>query len=353
MKPSPNDAPDAAVKRAIAQVVAGQDLSADEIAQVFDIIMRGQATPAQIGGLLIGLRVKGVTAQEIAGAARAMRARATPFRAPDPEHSVDTCGTGGDGSGSVNISTLAALVAAAAGAAVAKHGNRALSSRAGSADVLEALGVNIEAVPAVIAECLREVRIGFMFAPAFHAATRHAAGPRRELGTRTIFNLLGPLTNPAGVHNQIVGVFDGAWCVPVAEALGALGARRAYVVHGEGGIDEIAVRGGTQMAVWDRDAGKVETRTVTPADFGLEELDPAGLAGGDAAHNAAVIRRVLEGAPGAVRNAAVMEAAVALCAVGQADDFREGAAKAQAVLDEGAAKATLTRWVELSWASAA
>lgn len=346
-------APLMTLQQAIAAVVDGKDLSADEIAAVFDTIMRGEATPAQIGGLLIGLRMKRVTAAELAGAAQAMRARAVPFRAPEPERSVDTCGTGGDSSGSVNVSTLAAIVTAAAGVPVAKHGNRALSSRSGSADVLEALGVRIEAEPAVIAACLREVRIGFLFAPAFHAATRHAAGPRRELGTRTIFNLLGPLTNPAGVRNQIVGVFDGAWCVPVAEALGKLGARRAYVVHGAGGLDEIAVRGSTLMAIWDEDAGRVETREVAPADFGLDDADPAELAGGDAAHNAAVLRRVLDGAPGAVRHAAVMEAAVALCAAGAAGDLREGAGLAGAAIDNGAARATLARWVELSWMSPA
>jgi anthranilate phosphoribosyltransferase len=346
-------APVMTVQQAIAAIVDGQDLSADQIAAVFETIMRGEATPAQIGGLLVGLRMKGVTAAELAGAARAMRACAVPFRAPEPERSVDTCGTGGDSSGSVNVSTLAAIVTAAAGVPVAKHGNRALSSRSGSADVLEALGVRIEAEPAVIAACLREVRIGFLFAPAFHAATRHAAGPRRELGTRTIFNLLGPLTNPAGVRNQIVGVFDGAWCVPVAEALGKLGARRAYVVHGAGGLDEIAVRGRTRMAIWDEQAGRVETRDVEPADFGLGDADPAELAGGDAAHNAAVIRRVLDGAPGAVRHAAVMEAAVALCAAGAAGDLREGARLAGEAIDSGAARVTLTRWAEVSWMSPA
>jgi anthranilate phosphoribosyltransferase len=346
-------APPMTVQQAIATVVEGRDLSADDIAAVFDVIMQGEATPAQIGGFLIGLRMKGVTAEELAGAARAMRGRAMPFRAPDPDRSVDTCGTGGDSSGSVNVSTLAAIVTAAAGVPVAKHGNRALSSRSGSADVLEALGVNIEATPAVIAACMREVRIGFLFAPAFHAATRHAAGPRRELGTRTIFNLLGPLTNPAGVRNQIVGVFDAAWCVPVAEALGRLGARRAYVVHGTGGLDEIAVRGSTRMAVWDEDAGRVETREVWPADFGLAEADPADLAGGDARHNADILRRTLDGAPGAVRHAAIMEAAVALCAAGAARDLREGAALAGAAIDDGSAAATLARWVELSWTSPA
>jgi anthranilate phosphoribosyltransferase len=336
------------LRDAIARVVAGADFTRDEIAAVFGAIMEGQATPAQIGALLIGLRLKGETAEEIAGAARAMRERARSLACPDPDTAVDTCGTGGDGSGSVNVSTIAAIVAAAAGARVAKHGNRAQSSRSGSADVLEALGVTIEAPTEVIERCLAECRIGFLFAPAFHAATRHAAGPRRELGTRTIFNLLGPLTNPAGVRNQIVGVFSAEWCEPVADALGKLGARRAFVVHGAGGIDEIAVRGATVVAEWFADAGAVRVREVTPADFGLAEADPAGLAGGDAADNAAITRRVLAGEAGAVRNAAVMEAAVALHAAGVAGDFREGAERAAAAIDRGDAERTLSQWAALS-----
>jgi anthranilate phosphoribosyltransferase len=336
------------LREAIARVVGGDDLGADEIARVFATIMEGGATPAQIGGLLVALRMKGETAEEIAGAARAMRAVATPLFCPEPETAVDTCGTGGDGSGTVNVSTIAALVAAAAGVRVAKHGNRALSSRSGSADVLEALGVRIDAPVPVVERCLAEVGIGFLFAPAFHAATRHAAGPRRELGTRTIFNLLGPLTNPAGVKNQVVGVFAGRWCEPVAAALGVLGARRAYVVHGAGGLDEIAVRGPTTVAVWEEERGAVELGEVTPGDFGLAEEDPAGLRGGDASENAAIARRVLAGEKGAVRAAVLMEAAVALCATGAAADFREGATRAAAALDSGAAARTLEELAKLS-----
>ncbi len=336
------------VGQAIARVIGGDDLSADEIAAVFGTIMDGAATPAQIGGLLIALRMKGETAEEIAGAATAMRARALRLHCPDVDTAVDTCGTGGDGSGSVNVSTVAALVAAAAGARVAKHGNRAQSSKAGSADVLEALGVTIDAPVAVVERCLAEVGIGFLFAPGFHAATRHAAGPRRELGTRTIFNLLGPLTNPAGVKNQIVGVFAVDWCLPIAEALGRLGARRAFVVHGEGGLDEIAVRGTTRVAEWDAARGQVTEREISPVDFGLEEADPAGLRGGDAAHNAGVARRVLGGETGAVRTAVVMEAAVALTAAGVTPDFAAGAERAAAAIDRGDALATLDRLVEVS-----
>jgi len=339
------------IKQAIGRAIGRQDLTADEMAAVFGSIMAGECTPAQIGGLLIGLRMKGETPEEIAGAARAMRERATPIRCPDPDTAVDTCGTGGDGSGTVNVSTMAAVVTAAGGARVAKHGNRSLSSRSGSSEVLERLGVKIDAPVPVLERCLDEAGICFMFAPAFHAATRHAAGPRKELGHRTMFNLLGPLTNPAGVRNQIIGVFDPAWCEPVATALGSLGARRVYVVHGEGGLDEIAVRGTTRCAEWDQARGTVEVRELTPADFGLDEADPAGLAGGDPEQNAAIARRIFAGEAGdlvAARNAVVMEAAVALTATGVASDFRDGASRAAAALDGGAAATTLETWARLS-----
>ena len=290
--------------------------------------------------------MKGETPDEIAGAARAMRARALPIKCPEPELAVDTCGTGGDGSGSVNVSTMAAIVVAACGVRVAKHGNRALSSRSGSADVLEALGVVIDAPVERLERCLAEAKIAFLMAPVFHAATRHAAGPRRELGTRTIFNLLGPLTNPANVGAQVVGVFDGAFLAPVAAALGKLGSRRAFVLHGAGGIDEIAVRGPTEVAEWT--GTEVKLSTLTPAAFGLADEDPAGLAGGDAAENAAVVRALLDGAKGAPRAAAVMEAALALIAVGVEHDLKTAARRAEAALDTGAAKATLDTWVRLS-----
>jgi anthranilate phosphoribosyltransferase len=331
---------------ALARVLARKDLTADEIAAVFGRIMDGEATPAQIGGLLVALRMKGETADEIAGAARAMRARATPLRCPEPERAVDTCGTGGDGSGSINVSTIAAIVTAACGVRVAKHGNRALSSRAGSADVLEALGVVTQAPVAVVERCLAEVGIAFLFAPSFHAATRHAAGPRRELGARTLFNLLGPLTNPAGVKNQVVGVYDGAWCAPMAEALGRLGARRAFVIHGSGGLDEVSVAGGTAVAEWT--GAEVRGYQVTPADFGLREEDPAGLAGGDAAQNAAAARAVLAGQGGAPRAAVLMESAMALLAAGATASLQEGAGMAAAAIDGGAAAERLRRWVEVS-----
>jgi len=334
------------IKDALARVMARRDLSGDEMASVFGHIMDGHATPAQIGALLVALRMKGETADEIAGAARAMRARATPLRCPEPERAVDTCGTGGDGSGSVNVSTLAAIVAAACGVRVAKHGNRAQSSRSGSADVLEALGVATQPPVEVVERCLREAGIAFLFAPAFHAATRHAAGPRRELGTRTLFNLLGPLTNPAGVKNQVVGVFDAAWCQPLARAFGQLGARRAFVVHGAGGLDEVAVSGATQVAEWD--GVSVRAYALTPRDFGLAEEDPGDLRGGDAIENARTVRAVLEGKRGAPRAAAVMEAALALVAVGAAGDPHDGARRAERAIDDGSARVTLDRWALLS-----
>lgn len=336
------------IREAIERVVGGGDLTDTEIAAVFGDIMQGQTTPAQIGGLLIGLRIKGETAEEIAGAARAMRAQAKPFTCPDPNTAVDTCGTGGDGSGHVNISTIAAIVAAAAGAKVAKHGNRALSSKSGSADVLEALGVAIDIERHRAEACLAELGIAFLFAPAYHGATRHAAAPRKELATRTIFNLLGPLTNPAGARNQIVGVYDGHWCEPVARALGHLGARHAVVVHGHGSIDEIAVDGPTQVAEFREGQAGIKSYSISPADFGLAEIAATGLRGGDAKTNAAIVQDVLAGAAGAVRTAVLMEAGVALWVSGQVANLVDGAAKAAVAIDSGAALTTLTRWAAMT-----
>ncbi|MGE5182641.1 MAG: anthranilate phosphoribosyltransferase, partial [Acidobacteriota bacterium] len=285
----------AAIVRAISRALDRHDLSRAEMADVIGQIMDGQATAAQIGGLLVALRAKGEAIDELVGAAAAMRSRALPLQCPAPERGIDTCGTGGDGAGTINVSTLAAILLAANGACVAKHGNRAQSSKCGSADVLEALGVAVDTEPARVEQCMRVAGIGFAFAPRFHAATRHVGPARRELGTRTIFNLLGPLTNPAGVRHQVVGVYDRKWCEHVAAALGALGLRRAAVVHGAGGLDELAVRGETHVALWDADEGLVRTLAFTPRTFGVDEVDPEGLAGGDAAHNATVLRKVLAG----------------------------------------------------------
>jgi anthranilate phosphoribosyltransferase len=345
---------------AINRALGGHHLTRAEMAEVIGQIMDGGATPAQIGGLLVALRAKGESVDEIVGAATAMRSRALPLVCPRPDRSIDTCGTGGDGSGMVNVSTLAAIVIAACGGVVAKHGNRAQSSRCGSADVLEALGIAVDVEPASITRALEVAGIGFMFAPRFHAATRHAAGPRKELGTRTIFNLLGPLTNPAGVRHQVVGVFDRRWCEPVAAALGALGVRRAAVVHGAGGIDEIAVRGETHVAIWDGDAATVHT--LTPRAFGCDDTDPAGLAGGDAAHNAAVLRKVLAGREvgRGERYEAVLAAAAMTAALGlellehgdvALDRLPDQLARARAAVLDGAARLVLHKWQEVSRAA--
>ncbi len=345
------------IVQAIGRALAGNDLSRAEMAEVIGEIMDGGATPAQIGGFLIALRAKGESVDEIVGAASAMRLRATPLACPRFEHSIDTCGTGGDGAGTFNVSTLAAILIAACGGAVAKHGNRALSSRCGSADVLEALGIAIDVEPAQVTRSIEIAGIGFAFAPKFHAATRHASGPRKELGTRTIFNLLGPLTNPAGVRHQVVGVYDRQWCEPVAAALGALGVRRAAVVHGADGLDEIAVRGDTHVALWD--GGALTAMTLTPAMFRVGDIDPAGLAGGDAAHNAAIMRSVLAGrdtGPGeryeAILHAAAMTAALGLELLESGaldlDRLPDQFIRARTVAVDGAAHLVLHKWREVS-----
>ncbi len=343
------------IVRAIARAVDKHDLSRAEMADVIGFIMDGHATPAQIGGLLIALRAKGETVDELVGAASAMRVRATPIEIAGRERSIDTCGTGGDGSGTINISTLAAILVAACGGVVAKHGNRALSSKCGSADVLEALGIPVDREPAHVARSIREVGIGFLFAPRFHGATRAVSAPRKELGTRTIFNLLGPLTNPAEVRHQVVGVYDRRWCEPVAAALGALGLRRAAVVHGDGGIDEIAVRGDTHVALWDAEDDLVHSLTLTPASFGVDPVDPAELAGGDAAYNADVLRQVLAGQRGASDAptiAAAMTAALALELLepGRLDLARLPTQHARAVTAArtGAGHDLLVRWREVA-----
>jgi anthranilate phosphoribosyltransferase len=350
-----------AIVRAIGTALAGQHLSRAEMAEVIGQIMDGEATSAQIGGLLVALRAKGEGIDELVGAASAMRTRATPLACPNLEHSIDTCGTGGDGAGTINISTLAAILIAACGGTVAKHGNRAQSSKCGSADVLETLGIAIDAEPAAVTRSIEVAGIGFAFAPRFHAATRHATGPRRELGTRTIFNLLGPLTNPASVRHQVVGVYDRRWCEPVAAALGALGLRRAAVVHGAGNLDEIAVRGETHVAIWDD--GMVNSLVLTPNHFACDDVDPAGLAGGDAAHNAGVLRKVLAGHHTghgeryeAVLHASAMTAALGLELLesGALDLARlpDQFVRAATVARDGAGRLVLYRWREASQATA-
>jgi anthranilate phosphoribosyltransferase len=329
------------LREALARAIERRDLAAAEMAAVVGRIMDGEGTPAQIGALLTALRMKGETVDEVVGAALAMRARMLKVAAGEGVV-LDTCGTGGDGSGSVNVTTLASFIVAACGVKVAKHGNRALTSKAGSHDVIEALGLDPAPAPELAARCLSEAGLCFMFAPAYHAATKAVAGPRRELGFRTLFNLLGPLTNPAGARYHVNGVFTAARCEFLARAHGALGSRRALVVHGNGGLDEIAPAGPTRVAELTAD-GAVKEYEVTPADFGLPEADPAGLKGGDSAFNARLLREALQGAPGAARNTALMTAAAALWVAGAADDLKAGAARAAEALDGGKAMGVLER----------
>lgn len=327
----------------IAKVAAGQSLDADESRQAFDILMSGMATPSQIGGFLMALRVRGETVAEISGAVGSMRARMLKVDAPD--NAVDIVGTGGDSSGSYNVSTLAAIIVAATGIPVAKHGNRALSSRSGAADALASLGVNIEAGPEIIAACIREAGVGFMFAPTHHSAMRHVAPTRIELGTRTIFNLLGPLGNPAGVRRQLLGVYSPQWLEPLAEVLRVLGSEAVWVVHGEG-LDEMTTTGTTQVA--ELKDGVIRTFEITPEDAGLKRAAMAELKGGDGEHNAAALREVLLGARNAYRDIAVLNAAGALVVAGSASSLREGVDLASDAIDSGAAAAVLARLVEVS-----
>jgi anthranilate phosphoribosyltransferase len=333
------------IREALSQVVGRRDLSAAEMSAVVGSIMDGQSTPAQVGALLTGLCMKGETVDEVVGAAQAMRQRMIRVVASG-DVLLDTCGTGGDKSGTVNISTLASFIVAACGVKVAKHGNRALSSRSGSHDVIEFMGIDPAPTPEMAARCLDEVGMCFMFAPIYHAATRHVAGPRRELGFRTLFNMLGPLTNPAGAKYHVNGVFAGELCEPMARAHGQLGSRRALVVHGAGKLDEIATAGTTRVA--ELKDGHVRCYDIQPADFGLAEEDPAGLAGGEAAENARLLQQTLDGQRGAIRTAALMAAAASLYVVGQVPDLKTGARMAADALDGGQARAVVGRLRSLS-----
>jgi len=334
------------IQGALQQLLDGRDLTRGEAREVMDVVMRGEATPAQIGGFLIALRLKGETADEIAGCAEAMRAHVLPVNAARADL-VDTAGTGGDGAHTLNISTAAALVAAAAGAAVAKHGNRAVSSASGSADVLEALGFDLDQAPERIAASIDELGFGFMFAPTHHPAMRHAAPVRRELATRTVFNVLGPLTNPAGARAQVVGVYAPELVRTLAEVLARLGARRAFVVHGAAGIDELSPAG--PNLVGEVVAGDVRLREIDPVDLGVERCAPADLAGGTPAENAARIRAIFEGAEnGGAKNAILLNAAGAVAAGGHAADLREGLGYAREALESGAAARRLDDLVAYS-----
>ncbi len=333
------------IKEAISQIVDRRDLSGEQMRAVMRQIMTGRATPIQIGGLLAGLRTKGETVEEIAAAAAVMRELATRVEAT-PEHLVDTCGTGGDASGTFNVSTASAFVVAAAGGRVAKHGNRSMSSKSGSADVLEALGVNLDVTPGRAAECIDRIGLGFLYAPAHHSAARHAAAPRKELGTRTLFNLLGPLTNPAGAPNQLLGVFAARWVEPLAKVLRELGACHVLVVHADDGLDEISIAAPTQVS--ELQEGQVRSYRVTPEELGIERqsLDSVRV---DGPHeSAALIRRVFAGEPGPAADLVALNAGAALYAADVAATWVEGVARARGVLADGGAARKLAALAEMT-----
>jgi anthranilate phosphoribosyltransferase len=332
------------LKALIGKVATGAALDREEAALAFDRMMSGEATPSQMGGLLMALRVRGETVEEITGAVTAMRAKMLPVEAP--ADAIDVVGTGGDASGSYNISTCAAFIVAGCGVPVAKHGNRALSSRSGAADVLSALGVRIDLMPEAIARCIAEAGIGFMFAPAHHPAMKNVGPTRVELGTRTIFNLLGPLSNPARVKRQMVGVFSRQWVEPIAHVLKNLGAERAYVVHGSDGLDEITTAGPTAVAALED--GAVRSFEITPEEVGLKRAPVEALRGGDAEANAAALRAVLEGKDGAYREVAALNAAAALVVAGRAWTLKDGVALAVKAIDSGEAEGRLRRLIAVS-----
>lgn len=325
-------------------VADGGDLTRDQAAQAVDIMMSGAASEAEIAALLMGLRVKGETVDEITGAAAAMRARAKGVSAP--AGAVDTCGTGGDGAGTFNISTAAAIIAAAAGAVIAKHGNRSVSSRSGSADVLAALGVGLEVGEATITRCFEEVGIAFLFAPRHHAAMRHVAPIRQAMGLRTLFNLLGPLANPANTKRQLIGVFDREWLRPLAQVLVTLGAEKVWLVHGSDGLDELTTTGPSRVV--EGTAAGLREFEVTPEAAGLYRARPEALVGGDAAANAEALTALLAGEAGAYRDIAVLNAAAALVVADKADDLETGAALAAEAIDSGGARETLKKWAALT-----
>ena len=332
------------LKTIIGKAANGTSLTRDEARTAFTIMMSGEATPAQIGGFLMALRVRGETVDEITGAVAVMREKMT--RVAAPADAIDIVGTGGDASGSYNISTCAAFVAAGAGLNVAKHGNRALSSRSGAADVLMALGVKIDLSPEQINQCITAAGLGFMFAPAHHSSMKHVGPTRLELGTRTIFNLLGPLSNPAGVSRQITGVFSKAWVEPLAQVLKNLGSQACWICHGEGGFDEIVPSGITWIS--ELKDGRITSFEVTPEQAGLKRSSAADLKGSDAAHNAEALRSVLKGDASAFSDAAAMTAGAALLVAGKAADLRSGVAQAHAAIDDGRALRVLDTLVKVS-----
>ncbi len=330
---------------AIRAVTERRNLSVDEMRAVMRLIMTGEATPAQIGGFLVGLRMKGETVDEIAAAAEVMRELATRIGVSGA-HVVDTCGTGGDGAHTFNISTAAAFVVAAAGGKVAKHGNRSVSSKSGSADVLEAAGVSLDLSPEQVAQCVNEIGVGFLFAPKFHAAMKHAIGPRREMGVRTIFNVLGPLTNPAGATHQVIGVFSKQWVEPLAQVLARLGSEHVLVVHADDGMDEISIGAATHVA--ELHNGKVSTYTVTPEQFGLKRGNVVELAVQDARQSLAMIESVLNNQAGPARDIVVLNAGAAVYAANLAASLADGIKKADAAIASGAAREKMQALVGLS-----
>lgn len=325
------------IKEAINLLVQGKNLSEDEMVGAMRDIMEGQATDAQIASFLTALRIKGETTQEITGAAKVMREKATKIKAP--EYTVDTCGTGGDMSHTFNISTTSALIVAACGIPVAKHGNRSVSSRSGSADVLEALGVKIDLEPEKVEKCLEATGFGFMFAPLFHPAMKYAIGPRREMGIRTVFNILGPLTNPADTKRQVLGVFSNALTEPLAEVLANLGATRAFIVHGEDGLDEITNTEKTKIS--ELKDSRIDTYFITPEDLGFARAKREDLLGGTAEENAKITIDILEGKKGPKRDVVIMNAAVALLSGDRVKSFSEAIEKASGAIDSGAARKKL------------
>lgn len=328
----------------IAKVADGGSLSFDDARAAFEIILSGAATPSQLGGFLMALRVRGESIEEVTGAVATMRAKLLPVEAP--ANAIDIVGTGGDSTGSFNISTCTALVVAGCGIPVAKHGNRSLSSKSGASEALAELGVNIDANPETIAKCIREAGIGFMFAPMHHAAMKHVGPTRVEMGTRTIFNLLGPLSNPAGVKRQMIGVFARRWVEPIAEALKALGSDHIWVVHGSDGMDEITTTGPTYVA--ELKDGKIRSFEISPADVGLPVAQMADLKGGEPAYNAHALREVLSGARNAYRDIVLFNSAASLIVAGECDSLTDGVRLAATSIDSGEAADRLERLVALS-----
>lgn len=331
------------IKKTINLLADGKSLSREDTKLAFDVIMSGKATDAQIGAILMAMRVRGETEDEFAGAVDAMRQHMLPVDAPND--AIDIVGTGGDAKGSYNISTCTALVVAGCGVKVAKHGNRSLSSKSGASDVLTALGVNIELSPSQITDCIEDAGIGFMFAPAHHSAVRHVGRARVDLATRTIFNLLGPMTNPASVKRQLLGVFAPNWVLTAAKVLQKLGSEKVWVVHGQG-FDEVTITGTTQVAALQN--GQIDTFEISPDDFGFDTRDENSIAGGDAAENAIALREVLDGKHSAYRDMVIMNAACSLVVADQVSDIHEGAALASKSIDNGEAASALENLVRVS-----